>query len=360
MPLSYLEVRDLRNLTSLQFVPTSSLNLIVGPNGSGKTSLLEAIHILGLGRSFRSAQMQKYVQKGKQQLLVFGRITRQGQTHTIGIQKSLVDGTLIHIDRQPASSAASLAELLPLQIITPESHQLLQGEPKERRAFIDWGLFHVEHNYLQQWKRYRRLLEQRNAALRGTLASTEIKLWEAELADAGEQMTRSRSEYLAQLIPHFNHIYESLLEDVPPSLSYRQGWSKEFSLLESLERNRDKELSLGFTLSGPHRADVRLRLQNGLEAVDGLSRGQQKLTVCALRLAQMQLLFDQQAMACTLLLDDLPAELDSLRREKLLAAVARTGAQCFITATDPGLIDTRLWPELKVFHVEHGAVKEVL
>jgi len=360
MPLTYLEVRDLRNLTSLQFEPCTSLNLIIGSNGSGKTSLLEAVHVLGLGRSFRSAQSQKYIQKGKQQLLIFGRVHRQGITHAIGVQKSLVASTEIHIDRQPVSSAASLAELLPLQLITPESHQLLQGEPRERRAFIDWGLFHVEHNYLQQWKRYRRLLEQRNAALRASLTSREISLWEDDLAESGQSLTASRRNYLLQLTPYFEHIYRSLLDEEAPSLSYRQGWSKEIDLLESYRGNRDRELSLGYTLSGPHRADFRLRLDNGLEAVDGLSRGQQKLTVCALRLAQMQHLYVEQSVSCTLLLDDLPAELDSAHRGRLLAAVQQTGAQCFITATEPDLIDVSLWAERKVFHVEHGVVKEVI
>jgi DNA replication and repair protein RecF len=151
-----------------------------------------------------------------------------------------------------------------------------------------------------------------------------------------------------------------LLEAEPPRIAERRGWPKETHLADALEKNRSSELVAGYTMAGPHRADFRLLLPNGLDAADSFSRGQQKLTVCALRIAQMQHLQQVTGRRCTLLLDDLPAELDTDKRRVLMQAVAASGAQCFVTATDRDLVDITPWGRVSMFHVEHGAVAEVI
>jgi DNA replication and repair protein RecF len=360
MALISLEVSALRNLASASLSPSSGLNLLFGANGSGKTSLLEAIHLLGMARSFRTTQARKLIQAGLTAATVFGRVDTRAMVYGVGVQKQLGDVTQIRVNGERLDSASALAGLLPLQLITPESHSLLQGEPRERRAYLDWGLFHVEHGFLELWKRYRRYLEQRNAGLRSGASPAEMLQWEQGLAECGESVAHLRTQYLEQIAPFFNHIYSVLVDDDLPQLTLRRGWSKEQSLRDALVRNRGSEQAVGYTMSGPHRADLRLVLGDGRDAADTFSRGQQKLVVCAMRLAQMQHLQSASGKRCTLLLDDLPAELDADKRRLLLQAVADSGAQCFITATDSALIDLAPWSQVAVFHVERGAVAEVV
>jgi len=359
MALSLLEVRNVRNLASVSISPSPHFNLLFGANGSGKTSILEAIHILGLGRSFRTTQARKLVRDNSETATVFGRINLGERVIGVGVQKKNAEPTLIKVDGCVVDSASNLAELLPLQLLTPESHELLQGEPKERRAFMDWGLFHVEHGYLDLWRRYRRVLQQRNAGLRSRLRTADLAQWDKVLAEAGEQIALLRARYLAKLAEDMLPLYERLVGGPVPALSYRRGWSKENPLLDVLVRNRESELSVGHTLAGPHRGDVRLLVQ-GQDGVDVLSRGQLKLAVCAMRLGQANHLRRSTGQVCTILVDDLPAELDSDRRQRLLAVLAQMDAQCFVTATERELVVDAAWSDRKVFHVEHGAVVEVV
>lgn len=360
MALIHLEVRGLRNLTSLSLSPSPGLTLLFGANGSGKTTLLEAVHLLGMARSFRTQQSRKLIQTGLSSATVFGRVDNESAIYALGVQKQLGDVTQIRINGEPQETASSLAGLLPLQLISPESYRLLQGEPKERRAYLDWGLFHVEHGFLDLWRRYRRYLEQRNAGLRALARASEIQHWERGLAECGEAVAEMRNRYLFQITPIFQEIYRELLEEEPPQLVYRRGWSREHPLVDVLERNRGSEQAAGYTMAGPHRGEFRLILSNNQDAADAFSRGQQKLAVCALRIAQMHHLQQTAGQRCILLLDDLPAELDVVRRQRLMNTIAGTGAQCFVTATDRDLVDPSPWVELSMFHVEHGDVAEVV
>ena len=359
MSLLHLEVRGIRNLTSISLDFSPSLNLIYGANGSGKTSLLEAIHVLGLGRSFRTLQAKKLVQAGLGVATVFGRVDIGGQVWQLGVQKSDADPTLIKINGEIAASAADLAELLPLQLINPESDQLVLGEPKERRAFLDWGLFHVEQNYLEGWRRYRRVLQQRNAALRQGAKDTELGHWDAMLADEGERLSSLRTEYLASLAPPFKTFCQELGLVEHTVAMFRRGWTKELPLLEVLQRNRESDRSAGYTQSGAHRADFRLQL-DGQDGADVFSRGQLKLTVCALRLAQAINLFERRGRRCVFMVDDLPAELDPDKRRLLLRALAKAGGQVFVTATERNLVDLADWEQYRMFHVERGVATEVV
>ncbi|MFA5627170.1 MAG: DNA replication/repair protein RecF [Thiohalomonadaceae bacterium] len=360
MALLLLEINGLRNLSSASLSPASGINLLFGDNGSGKTTVLEAIYLLGMARSFRSQQLRSYLQIGAECLTIFGQVETAASTYSLGIKKQFSNTTTIKFNGQRQASSSVLAGALPLQLLTPESHQLLSGEPRERRSYMDWGLFHVEHAFLELSKTYRRLLQQRNATLRENHHIKELSYWDYKLAEIGEVISAQREKYLELVTPLFNHFYELLLDNVPPSLVYRRGWSKGVSLLEVLQRNHTTEQAAGYTMQGPHRADFRLIDLNGLNAVDVFSRGQQKLAVCALRLAQMQHMQDVNGLVCTLLLDDLPAELDVQHRQLLMQAINKTGAQCFVTATSAELLDLSAWEKLTVFHVEHGAVIKVV
>jgi DNA replication and repair protein RecF len=359
MQLTQVDIHRVRNLTNVKLLPAEGLNLIFGPNASGKTSLLEAIYLLSNGRSFRTTNIRSVIQQETETLQVFGKI-KQEQTNSLihlGIERGS-SGTQIRINQNSVTQASRLAAYLPVQIINPESHRLLDQGPTQRRKFLDWGLFHVEPVFHLTWQHYNRLLKQRNAALRHKKFSKDITAWDQFLLDYAEKLTTLRRQYVSELKPLIQNYSKHLLQ-TSVTVEYRKGWNKELSLSEALTKSFQQDCQQGFTRFGPHRADLRL-LEDGTPVQDKFSRGQQKLLVCALRLAQIRHLKNRSERSSIMLVDDLAAELDVHHRMRLLELLAETGAQLFVTVTEADLIDTKAWLSKKMFHVEHGEVAEVV
>ena len=360
MPLTRLAVTAVRNLHPVTLLPSPRINLVSGANGSGKTSLLEAIHILGLARSFRSTRLQPVIQYEQDSCTVFAELqSQQGVASKLGISRNRQADYEIRINGQSARSTAQLAELLPLQLINPDSFRLLEGAPKQRRQYLDWGVFHVEHRFLSAWQRLQKSLKQRNSLLRrGRIERSLLAPWEAEIVAAGEQIDGFRQAYLQQLKPIFEQTLGELVELDGLTLSYFRGWDRERGLAEVLDSQFERDCALGHTQAGPQRGDLRLRLR-GLNAAEVLSRGQQKLVVCALKIAQGRLLrqLDRQ-QDCVFLVDDLPSELDQAHRQALCGLLESLECQVFITCVDADSLSNCWQPDtpLSMFHVEHGHI----
>jgi DNA replication and repair protein RecF len=328
-------------------------NYIYGPNGAGKTSLLEGIFVLGRGRSFRTRHMQRLVQRGRDGFAVFGEVMVAGVHRRLGVGYR-AGGLEKRIDGQPATSMAQLAELLPVHAIDPSMHALVEGGPSERRRFVDWGVFHVEPHYLESWKRYRRALSQRNAALKRAAPAAELRTWSAAVAEAGTAVDESRSRYLDRVAPHilrFGH----LLLGRSLTLDYRRGWP-DTRFHEALAESEPRDRQSGRTELGPHRAEVVLRLEDR-RVQDEASRGQQKLTAAALILAQVAVEASERPARSVLVVDDPAAELDSSSLERLLAAIEELPVQQIFTALSPSNLAPQA--DRPVFHVERGEVRAV-
>lgn len=361
MSITRLTVTAVRNLQSVALSPSPRINVLHGFNGSGKTSVLEAIHLLGLARSFRSARLTPVIGHEQPACTVFGQVMlAEGRESNLGVSREKDGDLTIRIDGQNARSASQLAELLPLQLINPDSFRLLEGAPKIRRQFLDWGVFHVEPRFLQAWQRLQQSLRQRNSWLRhGTLDSAIQASWDRELSLAAEEIDRYRRAYIAALKPVFEEVLAQLIELDGLVLSYSRGWDKDRELAEVLAASIERDRHMGFTQSGPQRADLRLRYQ-GHNAADILSRGQQKLVVSALRIAQGRLLNDTKRGQCVYLVDDLPSELDEGHRASLCRLLEDLQCQVFITCVDSDVLKQGWRPETPVamFHVEHGTVSQ--
>lgn len=356
MSLTYLEITDLRNLSKVVMEPGPRFNIIVGPNGSGKTSLLEAIYLLGRGRSFRTAYGRRAVREGQTSLTVFGR-TSAPMVTTIGIQ--IKNGALrAKIGGEWLKKASELAAVLPLLFISPDADKLIKGSPRQRRRFLDWGLFHVEPTFLSVWQRYNRALLQHNAELRQS-GHGRGSPWVAQLAEAGTQLHHLRQQYAATIQAQFSQ-YLALLSPISGvDCQYQAGWSAEISLAEALDKGRERDRRMGFAQSGPHRAELAIRM-NGRPAEQFLSGGQQKLVACALLLAQAAIYRARSGNACLLLVDDLPAELDPRHRRTLLELLHQLGGQVFITATDSTQLPLEGLEAVQMFHVEHGGLQALI
>lgn len=357
MILERLEVSAFRNLTSVCLLPAAGLNILEGKNGSGKTSFLEALYMLAMARSFRTSKIAKVIQQGHPHLLIFAQLKDSGQ-HRLGLQRFTDNRMIIKLDGHTLHARSELVQLLPLQIITPDSLNLLTGPPGERRQFLDWVMFHVEPNFQIVWAQYQRAIKQRNALLRENRPE-ELSFWNTSVVEHGERLHEYRQQVITQLLPYTEYYIEQLLPGVNLSIQYRQGWRSDLTLSEALHSSLETDLVQKYTTVGPHRADLILTSEQQ-RVTDQFSRGQLKLLLCVLKLAQLDYLKGVTGKTPVVLIDDLPAELDREHRRLLLSLLHRLQNQVFVTTTDRSHLDYSDGRDIKVFHVEHGEIKEVV
>jgi DNA replication and repair protein RecF len=360
MSLVSLSIDRFRNLESIELRFSPQLNVFIGANAAGKTSLLEAIYVLSRGRSFRARNLQEAVQRGAAAFQLVARVdVNRGREIPVGLSHSEKQ-IIARIDGQPVKRLSELAVLFPVHWLGGNLHRLIEEGPGNRRQYLDWGLFHVKPAYVAAWKRFNKLLKQRNVALRTVRSKREIRAWDVELAKTGEELSEFRNEYVQRLQDAVQAVGQELLDAGDElKISYRKGWSADIALNEALESGLAKDLEQGYTRSGPHRADL-LFLYRDRPVSELFSRGQQKLFVIGLQVAQAQLLRHETRQTSLFLLDDLGAELDRINRQKVLHLLDTIEAQAFVTTIDePGDSGWNIH-DAKRFHVKHGTVCEVV
>ncbi len=360
MPVQTISIDRFRNLKPVTLQCSPQLNLFTGANAAGKTSVLESLYILGRARSFRTRSLEKAIQTGNDHFQLVARVQLDtGREVPVGISQR--DKQLLaRIDGKAVKRLSDLAALFPVQWIGGNLHRLIEEGPAHRRQYLDWGLFHVKPGYISVWQRYQRLLKQRNAALRAHRSAPEVRIWDHELATAGEELHAFRYAYSVQLDAASHPVTRELLgESTELEIAYRPGWHADSGFLDALQAGFETDREQGFTRCGPHRADLSL-LCNGLPISEQLSRGQQKLLVVALQVAQARLLKEGSAKTSLFLIDDLGSELDSGNQGRVMSLLGRLEAQVFATAID--LPDVSGWSmdTVKRFHVKHGCVSEVV
>lgn len=358
MRLTRLRVAQLRCLAETELVFAPGLNLVTGGNGAGKSSLIEAVHLLGYGRSFRGRVRDGLIRTGAPHLELYAEWQDDGgQAHRAGIRHA-GNAWEARLDGAPAPSLTELCAQLAVVTFEPGSHDLISGGSEGRRRYLDWALFHVEPSFLPWWRRYARALKQRNALLKVGAGTATLASWDAELVEAGEVLTRLREAYLARLEPVFVATAAQFLPELGAAqLEFLPGWRRqELSLADALVLARDRDLAQGFTSVGPHRADWRIGYA-GLPGRETLSRGQEKLTALACVLAQARAYAEDRQDWPVVCLDDLASELDRGHQRQVLQAVLASGAQVLLTGTEVPIVLSELAPPLRRFHVEQGRVE---
>src|SRR5271154_7263055 len=210
MSIRRVQVTDFRCLQSAALDFDPHFTLISGPNASGKTSVLEALYVLGRGRSFRTRRLEHLIRHGSERFVVFGEVDAFERRVTLGVEGSAA-GVRAKLGGTKVASLAELAPLLPVQIIDPEIHRLIEEGPSRRRRFLDWGVFHVEPQFIPTWRRYQVALKQRNAALKSRQSRAVVTAWDSELVLSGELLTGARVRYVERLSVHAQRIARNLL-----------------------------------------------------------------------------------------------------------------------------------------------------
>jgi DNA replication and repair protein RecF len=348
-----IKINNLRNISSANIEAHPDLNLLVGENGAGKTSVLESMMVLAKGRSFRSGQASALIGPDETFFRVTASIlTGPHREHSLGIERSAGDWKARR-DGQDVARLAELAADLPLVLLEPNSHLLVNGPPEGRRRFLDWGVFHVEHAFLGTWRRYARAVKQRNSALRAQDEAMVASL-DPLVTDLGEQIDRLRHESTRKLWKsaqgHLSALNSGLADT---GMKYRKGWPGE-SLREALEHTRQKDMERGATGPGPHKADIVLTVRDK-PAREVLSRGEQKALAAALLLAQADIMAERGEKP-VFLLDDLASEFDDEHRTRLLEACTTSGGQVWITGTSAAPYASIAAGKCRWFHVEQGKI----
>lgn len=371
-----LQLGEFRRFQNAGIEPAPGLNLITGRNGAGKTSVLEALHVMAYGRSFRGRVRDGLIRDGKEAIEVFvqWRESRQPVSYSTcaddaeGADASISRKAGIRhtgqawtgkLDGMPVTHLGELCAALAVVTFEPGSHALVNGGGEPRRRFLDWGLFHVEQDFLSLSRRYARALKQRNALLKSGAGASMLDVWDRELAEAGEPLTRRRQVYVERIQTRA----VALAATLAPSLGLRDmdfvpGWRRhEMSLADALLLARDRDRQMGHTSVGPHRGDWNVGFQV-IPGRDALSRGQAKLTALACLMAQAEDYALQRGDWPVIALDDLASELDREHQQRVLAWLRAHPAQVFVTATElpQSMLEMEREGQLQVFHVEHGSV----
>ncbi len=372
MRVTRLELGNLRRFDRAALLPGPGLNLLTGSNGAGKTSVLEALHLMAYGRSFRGRVRDGLIRSGAEALEVYvewreeaaiggrldqvapaeiGRLRRAGLRHSGQQWQGRLDGADV-------SHLGDLCAALVVVSVEPGSHALIAGTGEVRRRFVDWGLFHVEQEFLPVWRRYARALKQRNALLKRRQVNGELDAWERELALAGEIITQQRQGYLDALQPHVSRLLASLLPAAGEgTMVFQPGWRRdEMGLADALLLARDRDVLAGFTSVGPHRADWQIDC-SGIPGRHALSRGQAKLSALSVLLAQAEHHAGVRGEWPVVALDDLASELDLDHQRRVLERLRDSRAQVFITGTQAPAMLGSLGVEVTAFHVEHGQLQ---
>jgi len=357
---AHLDISGFRNLTRVAIDLAPGLNVFFGDNGAGKTALLEAVHMLCRGRSFRTQKSVGLIQNGQEALFVRGIMEDElrGRT-TLAISRNRSARTELRLNGRSERRLSEIARLTPLQVMLPDIGELVFGGPAARRSWLDWGTFHVKPDYLAHLREYLRAVRQRNVLLKAGAPQNTLRPWNEEASRLGTAITEDRQSYLARLEPHFQAMLSGLAPELSVEMRYQQGWPKDQSLHKLLGEAHGREVKYGATLWGPQRADVQLRAADA-PAAAVLSRGQGKMVASALQMAQASLLAERERRSTVFLIDDAGAELDSAHNERFFGLLANIGGQILATTTRDPRLDGRGAKmgglEQVVFHVKHGSV----
>ena len=337
MAFDRLHLKKFRLFSDELFWFTEGVNLILGKNGSGKTSILESIEILFNGVSFRAKDTKDCIKQGNESFLISAKGNLHDKEYSLQVQNS--QNSKILASRKLQDKSTKKGELIFLQLVLAKNLKMVEGEPDLRREHLNQIMFHVEPVLKSLENKYQKALKQRNRCLKKNLSDSEIALWTSEVADLGLEL--SLKQY------HFFKLYRESLKNFINEvtdrgvfeflrgldISFSKGWERSNKLNTSLLESLDRDRALGYTSKGPHRMDFTFTL-NKKKAANQLSRGQVKVLILLSFLSNLILLKHLKGSETLLLIDDLSSELDQENLTKILKEILQIRSQIIITGIE--------------------------
>ena len=360
MILDRLEVDHLRNIENLSLEFEPGINLLAGPNGAGKTSLLEAVHLLARGKSFRRGGLESQICYSSEDMAIRGRFSVDGSSFRLDFTKRRGNPLELRRDRRRVQRISEIVSLLPIQTFLPDLAELIFGAPIERRKWLDLGVLYESPDSLRTMAHFRHVLRQRNAALR-TRQVGQLDAWDFELVASADALTSLRQTCFDKMVNEVTSSVSQLCPELDVSMRFFPGFRGE-EFAEDLRKQRPRDVQLRMTNSGPHRADVHVRI-----SVDGrqrralpsaaalVSQGQARALAAALKLGQVQYL-KTRGYHSLLLVDDLGSEWDDLHCDRFLNLITRLGPQVLSSAVSEELLPNDWADRVTRFKLNQGNV----
>ncbi|WP_294344396.1 DNA replication/repair protein RecF [Prosthecochloris sp.] len=347
MRLQEIKLVNFRKHSDLIFAPTDGINVLYGPNGSGKTNILEAIHYCALAKGLNKSLDRECLRFTADYFLLHGRFIDERDIEiAVKVSYAKASDKKIFLNSEELKKYSGLVGRIPCITFSPMELTVVNGSPQERRRFIDNALSQTDKRYLDDLLQYRRVLQQRNTLLsvmgESTINSDNLDVWTERLSLLAGSIISARLDFIERLLIYCRSVYEQLGLGEVPGLSYRSSVSrqiadmKEKEIVEAMmlrfKEITSQELHRKQTLLGPHRDDIVFRL-DGIEVKKYASQGQLRTFLIAIKLALQRFIHEVTGESPLFLLDDLFSELDRKRVEKVLLLLKGSG-QSIITATD--------------------------
>ncbi len=351
MFITKLKITNFRILQEKEYNFKQRINVFHGDNGTGKTSILESIHYLSTGKSFRKCSFKSLINSGCDYLNIFIELEKEDLKNSVSINKAKNGSWKARFNHNSITKQSQISNLLPVVSIDPEVYRLVDLGPINRRNFLDWLVFHVKHDYLILWKKVQKCTKQLNSLYKSKANSKEIELWESSFITFSEQLNEVRTMFYKEMQPIVQSLTHHMQSDISHlSLEYYKGWSNELSLKEQLDKDRKRNLLYGQLQHGPHKMDIKISVLN-IPASQVLSRGQKKVLSLTFYMAYIQLLLNHgiKPIVC---LDDLDAELDESKLSKVSEFFIQSKLQLFVTTVLSEKIK-KIFPNAQMFHVKH-------
>ena len=364
MYLTHVGISELRSLKLLSLKPSETLNFIMGPNNAGKTSILESIYLASTSKSFKLTDLDKLANYQSKGYKISVKFVQNSSNDVIIFEKSLNCPKKLHYNDKPATVVQSM-RCLPVQILNFGNQNIFNQKSDSRRSFIDWGVFHVEPSYSDLLKSFGTVLQSRNKVLKKRDLN-ELDAWTARFVDISNKISLYRETYFNQLNIQFINLLQNskdlgqhLYEDISSAkILYSKGWDED--LVKELRAAQDKDLALGYTSKGPHRADFDTVSDSGQIKEIGSMSTQVILNFC-LCLAQARVFHVEHKHMPVLLIDDLFFGIDNKNLEVVIKLLNDSGQQCFLTAPDSlqvRLLALETKPRGKFFDLNDGEIRE--
>ncbi len=329
MILEKIEIKNVRSISELtmNFIPGT--NLIFGKNGTGKTSVLEAIHSLSISKSFRQGYRNNLQQTDSQMMEIVG--TFKNPSQEISFRKNREDKR-IHIGKTKVEKLSELIGLFPSVVLSPEDIDIASGGNNARLRFLNKLLSVTDKNYLQDLSLYKKNLKQRNKAIAQKPEYYQVEVWDETLSPLAEKIWEKRKQFMDSFVCLFNTLWKSALPGLAGEISYKPSCETSRDFLEELKNRFPKDAQRGQTSIGPHKDRLSFSL-DGKDIKNQASQGEKKVFLTILKLAEAEYIEKVSGQKPALLLDDLFAKLDKDRGERILEKIDES-FQAFITTTD--------------------------